>query len=213
MAGTMSEADLVADLKASINDAASVFAAASDADFKRHLAVAALAFGRIRARTLVDSLALVADQAEYAVPTGYLGFKSSLWGIAPKARAQPWEKSWPGRLPDVRYVEKADGTKKLYLDPPPSAAQIAALGAEFRYYFFAAHVIDADAAKTTILPGERALLLLRAQAEAMRELTFRGLKKPVQLRDGYSGTPRNGMPSYLFELLMKEFQGAVGVAA
>lgn len=204
----MSEVDLVADLKASLNDAASAFTAANDADFKRHLAVAAQAFGRVRPRTLVGSLTLVADQAEYSPPASFLGYKSGLWGIAPTPRAQPWEKSWPGRLPDVRYVEKGDGTKKLYLDPPPTTAQITALGDEFRYYYYAAHVVDASVANTTILLGERPRLLLRAQAEAMRELAFRGTKKPVQLRDGLAGMTRNSTPSHLFEVLMKEWREA-----
>jgi hypothetical protein len=210
MAGTMIEADLVADLKASINAAATVFVAASDGDFKRHLAVAALAFGRMRPRTLVGTLTLVADQPAYAVPSDFLAFKSSLWGIAPTARVQPWEKSWPGRLPVVRYVETAADTNKLYLDPPPTAAQISVLGAEYRYYYYARHAIHAsDTAKTTILPGERGRLILRAQAEAMRELAMRNLMKPVQMRDGVSSVTRNGTPAYLYEALMKEFEGAV----
>lgn len=209
----MSQADLVADLKASLNDAQSAFTAAADADFVRHIATAALAFGSIRPRTLVASLSLVADQAEYAAPTAFLAFKSSLWGIAPRARAQPWETAWPGRLPDVRYVEQSDGTKKLYLDPPPTSAQISALGADFRYYYFAAHVVDASAANTTILAGERGLLLLRAQAESCRELAIRGSKKPVQLRDGLTGMSRNSTPAALYQALLQEFRGALAVAA
>ena len=46
MPGTMIEADLVLDLKASLQDAASVFFAGPDADFRRHLGVAALDFVR-----------------------------------------------------------------------------------------------------------------------------------------------------------------------
>lgn len=203
----MSETDLVADFKASLNDAAAVFDAAADGDFKRHLKVAALAFGCKRERTLVGTLTLVADQPDYAVPTDFLAFKSSLWGIAPRARSQPWEKSWPGRLPGVRYLE-VDSVKKLYLEPPPTAQQIAALGAEFRYYYSAGHAISDTASSTTILPGERGLFMLRAQAEAMRELTFRGVKKPVQLRDGVSGTPRNSTPAALYQALLEEFEAA-----
>lgn len=210
MAGTMTESDLVADFKVSLHDAASVFNTASDGDFKRLLALAALAFGRLRPRTLVGALTLVADQPDYAVPADFLGFKSALWGIAPIARAQPWEKAWPGRLPAARYVETAADANKLYLDPPPTAAQIAVLGAEYRYYYYAKHKIDAaDAAKTTILAGERGRLILRAQAEAMRELAMRNIMKPVQVRDGVSSVTRNGTPAYLYEALMKEFEAMV----
>lgn len=210
MPGTMSEADLVSDLKASLQDAASVFTGAGDSDLKRHLAAAALAFHCKRPRTLVGTLTLVADQAQYAAPADLAAIKSSLWGITPKPRAQPWEKAWPGRLPDVRLVETASSpiTRKLELLPPPSAHQIAVLGAEFKFWYYGKHAIDADAAKTSVMPADRGLLILRAQAEAMRELAIRGSKKPVALRDGYSGTPRNATPSYLFETLMKEFEGA-----
>lgn len=205
MAGTMSEADLVADLKASLQDAANVFTAASDADFKRHLAAAALDFTRARPRTVLGSLTLTADEPAYALPNDFHAFKCDLWGQAPKARPQPWEKTWPGPLPRA-VVAESGGAKKLTLAPPPTASQISALGAEFRFYYYAKHAIDATAASTTIAASDRGLLLLRAQAEAMRELAMRNIHKPVQLRDGISGMPRNSTPSFLFAELMGEFE-------
>jgi hypothetical protein len=205
--GTMSEEDLVLDLKASLQDAASVFTAAASSDFKRHLKLAALAFASKRPRTLVGSVTLVADQAQYSAPADFASYKSHLWGIAPRARCQPWEKSWPGRLPDVRVVETSANpvTWKLQLDPPPTAGQISALGSEFKFYYFGAHAISTTANQTTINAIDRGLLLLRAQAEAMRELAYRGIHKPVQLRDGYSGAPRNSTPTALYEALLNEF--------
>lgn len=202
----MSQADLVADLKASLQDSASVFTAANDEDFKRHLTTAALEFLRLRPRTLLGSLELIADLADYAAPADFYAIKSPLWGIAPKPRGRPWERAWPGKLPIVRAVE-VSGVRKLYLDPPPSAAQISALGSEFRYYYYAAHVIHAtDGAQTTIQPGDRGLLLLRSQAEALREMALRNLKKPVALRDGLGSAPRNGTPAALYEALLDEFE-------
>lgn len=204
----MSEASLVGDLKASLQDAAKAFTAANDADFKRHLAVAALDFGRKRRRTLVGAAVLIADQARYAVPDKFFAFKSSLWGISPVLAPKPWERGYPGRLPDVLVVEEADGTKKLELTPAPTSSQISVLGSDFRFYYYAGHAIGAAAAGTTIFDGERQLLLLRAQAEAVRELSMRNVAKPATLRDGVTGTPRNGTPAYLFEVLMKEFEAA-----
>lgn len=207
MAGTMNEADLVADLKASLNDAANVFLAASDADFKRHLATAALAFCTKRPRTLVGTLTLVAEQAQYDPPAGLHAVKSHLWGIAPKMKTQPWEKTWTGRLPELRVIEGATpAARKLQLDPPPTAHQISALGAEFRYYYFGAHAVAADAANTTIAAGDRQLLLLRAQAEAMRELAARNVQRPVMVREGFGSQARNGTPSYLYEKFLTEFR-------
>ncbi len=208
MPGTMSKADLVADLKASLQDSKNVFTAANDGDFERHLAQAALDFGRKRSRTLVASFILVADQAGYApLPADFLFYKSHMWGIAPVAAPKPWESGYPGRLPTGRVIEEG-GARKLYLDPPPTGAQINVLGSDFRYYYGAGHVVDADAAKTTVLAGDRQLLILRAQAEAMREMAMRNIVKPVQLRDGMSSAPRNGLPSYLYEKLMEEFDRA-----
>lgn len=211
MAGSMSETDLALDLKASLQDSASVFSGAADSDFKRHLAAAAIAFSYKRPRTLVGAVTLVADQAQYDAPAGCHCYGSSLWGIAPRRRAQPWEKTWTGRMPMVRLVETANDpslVRKLQLDPPPSAQQIAVLGADFRFYYYGAHVISTDAAKTTIVPGDRQLLILRAQAEAMRELAVRMVTKPVIMRDTMSSVSRNGTPAALYEKLLEEFMGA-----
>ena len=201
MAGSMSRADLVADLKAGLQDAANVFTAAADGDFIRHLDASALDMGRVRPRTLLGEVTLVADQAAYAAPAGMLMFKSALWGMK---RPLPWEKTWPGRLPTGRAVEGATA-RELHLVPPPDATQISVLGASYKFYYYAGHAISDTAASTTVQPGDRALLLLRAQAEAMKELAMRNSAKPVALRDGISGSPRNGTPSYLFEALMQQF--------
>ncbi len=206
MAGSMSLADLVADLKASLNDAAEVFVAANDGDFSRHLDLAALDFARVRPRTLVGELLLVADQADYAAPADFHGFKCHLWGEKGRG-VKPWEKAWPGQLPRV-YAGEIGGALKLYLDPTPTAHQIALLGTGFKYFYFARHAIAADAADTTIREGDRGLLILRAQAEAMKELAARNVGKPVSMRDGITNGPRNGTPAALYQGLMDLFERA-----
>jgi hypothetical protein len=204
MAGTMSKADLVADLKASLQDAANIFTAEADADFERHLLAAALDMARKRPRTLLGTLTLVAEQFNYAAPADFHAFKSYLWGLN---RAKPWEANYPGRLPDVRSAVNGS-TRELHFLPAPTGAQIAALGSDFKYYYYAAHSIGATAAETTIQAADRGLLLLRAQAEAMKEMAMRNIGKPVSMRDGLNNGPRNGTPSYLFETLMNQFEGA-----
>ena len=206
MAGSMSQGDLVADLKASLQDAAEVFTAANDADFKRHLSVAAMDLGRFRGRTLLGSLTLVADKYDYPAPANFLRFKSSLWGIS-QAPA-PWEKTWPGRLPDVHFMYAANGSGELHFMPPPTAEQISLLKAEYKYYYFAGHVIGEAANNTTVRAVDRGLLILRAQVETLRELAMRNIKKPVALRDGISNAPRNGTPTALYETFLKEFERA-----
>lgn len=205
MSGTMSQADLVADLKASLMDSASVFTAASDGDFIRHLGVAAMDMGRFRPRTVRDSLTLIAGQGDYAVPTDYKAFRSHQWGIEPIKAQQPWESGYPGRLPYCEGMELG-GVRKICIYPAPTAAQIAALGSTFLYSYYARHLVDADASKTTIQLADRGLLLLRAQAEAMKEMAVRNSGKPTAMRDGISNMARNGTPSYLYEMLMKDFE-------
>lgn len=203
----MSEADLVADHKAALQDCATVFTAANDADLKRHIARAALDFSRVRPRTLVGTVTLVVDQGEYAsLPADFHLFKSALWGVSPAPTVKPWDASWPGLLPDFYDVEEG-GVRKISLRPAPTAQQIATLGSSYRYFYAAKHLVHAtDGAQTTIRDGDRHALLLRTQAEAMRELTFRNIHKPVQVMAGVSGMPRNGVPPAILEMLMREFE-------
>ncbi|HHJ11819.1 MAG TPA: hypothetical protein ENK00_01455 [Chromatiales bacterium] len=202
----MSQSDLVGDLKAMLMDAANKFTAAADADFQRHLDLAALDLGRFRPRTLVGTLTLVADQSNYPAPSGLLRPKFPLWGTAEKRARRPWDGNWPGRLPRLTLVENA-GTRELWLSPPPTAAQIADLGATYTYYYFAGHVIDMDAAKTSVQPGDRHLLLVRAAAEALQELANNGVTKPVQLGNaGVGSMPKNGTPGALADSLLKHYE-------
>jgi len=212
MAGTMSQADLVADLKAMLKDAAEKFTAASDADFKRHLDIAALDMDRVRPRRLNGELTLTADQPNYTAPADLLHIGYPLWGAAEKAARQPWDGNWPGRLPRITIIENG-GTRELWLDPPPTAAQITDLGATYPFTYFAAHVVDANAANTTIRPGDRALLLIRAAAEALQELAHHSVVKPVQLGNaGVGSMPKNGTPGALAEKLLELFEGMAHAA-
>lgn len=206
MAGTMSMADLAADLKASILDAAAMFTAAADADFQRHITKAAEDFGRSRPLVRLGSITVVAEQSEYAAPADLVEIKAPLWGIQPKKAPDPWERDYTPP-PALRLTVSSDAppARKLQLDPPPTSTQIGWLGSEYRFYYYAKHVVSATAANTTILAGDRELLLLRGQAEAMRELAIRGVAKPVQLRDGLGVAPRNAHPAALYRSLIDEF--------
>lgn len=205
MPGTMSRTDLVADLKDSLHDAASVFTAAADADFVRHLNKAALDFKRVRPLTKDGQITLEAGVATYTAPAGMTDFVLETWSDAcPKQ----WEAAYPGLLPRALLIGPA-GARKLHLSPAPSAMHLAAMGATYKFIYTAAHSIGEQASDTTIDAGDRGLLLLRAQAEALRELAIRNVGKPVQMRDGYTGTPRNGTPAALYQTLMQEFEGAI----
>jgi len=55
----------------------------------------------------------------------------------------------------------------------------------------------------------RGALLLRAQAECCKELAMRNVAKPVTMRDGGGGQPRNGTPGHLYSVLLAEFMARV----
>lgn len=205
MPGTMREADIVADLQRSLHDAAGAFDAANEADFKRHLAVALTAMQAKRPRTLLGSTTIVADEVRYAIAEAdFAQYKTHVWGTRP---LKPWSPGYPGALPRVAAVHDVAGWALMF-DPAPSAELIAAYGATFKYWYFGAHSLGADAADTTLAGADRPLLILRAQAEAMRELSMRNINKPVQLRDGFSGTPRNSTPAALYRELLAEWEKA-----
>ena len=206
---SMAAADLIADLKSSLGDAAAVFKAANDADFIRFLDVAALDLSRFRRRTLLGKVTLVAGQAEYDAPADMVKPKLSMWGVSALNRFNPWQNGYPGRLP--RLGTSGDPQqRKLTMMPPPTSEQISSLGSRFDFYYYASHVIG-DASATTVRDEDRGLLLLRAQAEAAKDLSIRNIHKAVNLRDGLSGGSLTGTPSALFRQLLDLFEQQAAV--
>lgn len=205
MPGSMSAADVVSDLKSSLGDAAKAFAAGADADFLRLLAVALVGMQAKRPRTLLGTLTLVVDEPSVAVTQpDFVQYKTNVWGTRPP---QPWSPCYPGPVPRVQAVNSGTGWA-LAFDPAPSYKHIAVYGSSFKFWYFGAHALSDTAELTTVQAADRPLLLLRAQAEAMRELSMRNINKPVALRDGYSGTPRNSTPAALYEALLQEWERA-----
>ena len=205
MAGSMSQADLLADLKRSLHDTAAVFNAPDDGDFKRFLTLALADMAWKRPTTQVGQVTLSSGEARYSLAAlpDFCNYKTHMWDKGCNY-PQPWEPGYPGALPRI-CAERAGAVAYLVFDPAPSAAHIALRGSVCKFYYFANHVIGEDAADTTVAPQDRGLLLLRAQAEAMRELTMRNAGKPVQLRDGLSGAPRNSTPAALMSTLLAQF--------
>lgn len=203
--------ELIETHKAALLDAVRLFQNGNDADdsaFLRHLRIASRAISVCkRPRTLLASLALVADQAIYDAPADLIDVKVSDWGTAQLHR-DPWNMP-RSPLPAVRRVEM-DGVVKLQLLPSPSAAQIAAYGATYNLFYQASHQLP-DTGDTTITAREVDLLLLRAKVEAMRELAIRNHSKPVTLRagDGAGGSQaRNASAPALYEAFLREFNEA-----
>ncbi|MGS1128475.1 hypothetical protein ACVCL3_15880 [Rhodanobacter sp. UC4437_H4] len=210
-------ASLLPDYKASLRDAASVFTgtpagadpianpADPDADFKRHLltAVRAIGIDGKRSCTKLGQLALQAGVAVYSdVPADILEPKASDWGVG---TLPAWQQP-AGALPVARLTVDATDTPLLVLSPPPSAEQIAAFGATWRYYYLATPVLT-DAG-STLKEGDRDLIILRAMVEATRELVNRNLHKPVQLSPGSGSYPSNQTPASWHQALLAEYKAA-----
>lgn len=195
---------LVGELKASLGDAAERFSGeAADAAFERHVRRAALDFGRVRPVTQAGTLSLVAGQAQYPAPADFVRWKLALWGDAERRRPRPWERGWPGPFPAVEVLA---GGAVLCLSPAPTALQISVLGADYGFLYFAGLAAGATAETSTVTEADRGLLVLRAQAEAMRELAMRESVRPVSMRDGFTGQARNGTPAGLAQAFLAEFE-------
>lgn len=201
----MSQKSLIDDLQASLNQAATYFKAAKNADFIRHLDAAAADLGRVKTLVRKTSITLVADQTEYDPPVGIIRVTRCLWARPQLSSRKPWDANYPSVVPDLELIETDTG-QKLVLTECVSAADIADVGAECVFYYQAAYLIDADAANTTVPAHDRGLLLLRAQAEACKELALRDIGKPIAVRDGISGQSRNSTPAALSDYLMKSFE-------
>jgi len=200
----MTITSLLADYKASLQDSVSFFTAAADADFIRHLTVAARAVSLNKVpRTLVGQIAVSANVAEYAAPVDLLLPKAGFW-----TRISIDVTNIPSTPNPVLSIAELDNEVVLVLNPAPSAAQIAVFGSTYGFYYFGAHAMTESAATSTLPERCRNLVLLRAQAEACRELTLRQLTKPVTLRAGGGSTAqtRNMAPSAVFAVLMAEYE-------
>lgn len=214
----MSMADLVEDLRLALNDAADQVAKAgqNDRTFDRILADAARELSRPggRSRTLVGEVTLTANEPAYDLPADFVAFKYSTWGDKNRSDNPMWSPARVGRLPEARVVE-VGGTRKLYLNPAPTAAQITVLGGTYPFFYWAAHSVGADAAATTVPDADRDLLLLLGMAQAMDELAARGTTKPATLGGGQvPGVPvLNGNPAALAVQLRKAYDQRLARAA
>lgn len=202
----ITRADMAARLKASLLDSVRAF---KEADFERHVDVAFRDMASRRPRVVIDDFLLVPGISTYECPNDLNQVCSCLYGRDHKAMVPIWADERVGVLPELRLCFRREGSRYLQLVPMPSAQQISILGYICEYTYAADHIWTDQVSSFSVF--EEGLLLLRAQAEAMRELGIKNASTPYQLREGVSATPQNGTPSYLFSLLMAEFDRKVAL--
>ena len=201
----MSLSDLSSDLKGMLGSSADKFNQEGRGDLDRLLNTAAAALSRDKPQNMSASLLLVADQADYDVPALLIKAIYSDWGKKQQRERQPWQRGFPDRLPSLNIV-KVEAGKRLRLTPPPTALQIADLGADFVYYYTGRYKIGAKPIDTTVDECDRDLLLLRATIAAMQDLALSHASTPVSLGPGKFAT-KTGTPSAVAVTLMTQYEG------
>ncbi len=196
--------ELVADHKAQLGKAAERFKALNDADFKRHVRLAAR---RMNAKTPLwanGTLALSGGQTDYPAPPDLLSVLVSDWGRAGGCGCpRPWDDGFVGFAPRIALADTPSG-KVVRLSAAPGAQQLNAWGASLNFQYVASHEISE--ARITLPDPAKPLVLLAALIEAMRELATE--TSVEQLHKGLAGVPTAGTPAYLYEKLCQEFERA-----
>lgn len=202
--GDMTRAGLAASLEKSLMDSASVFGG----EFGRLLDCALEDYSRRRPRVLAGKLQLEPGRITYPCPADYRALGAVFWASAQRQTLKPWQPGFPVRLPRLSVIHTETGRQFMF-DVPPTSDQIGCYGAEYPYTYHALHALGDDSGRTTVPEHDRGLLLLRATAEAMREMSMRNVKKPISTQDTIGGQTRTGTPGALFEIFMEAFEKQV----
>src|SRR3546814_4311141 len=133
--------------------------------------------GRVLPLTAARTLTIVAGLADYAAPVDAIGFIASDW-VTRNAGRNPWDPCFVSVVPQPALVRTAAGTLWRF-SPLPDCATVIRLGADFPYTYRAAHKLTETEADAKFPADQTPLVILRAQAAAMRELAIRHAHKPV----------------------------------
>jgi hypothetical protein len=197
----LTRSNIIAEHKRGLGDAESRFKASGNADFERHLVKALARFSKLRRRIVYTEITLTAGVSDYPAPAEMLDMHLSEWGD--EDTIKPWDKGY-NPLPKANLVNIANGAKTLRLSPAPTGFQIGCFGDVYAFSYRAKHVIDSDAANTSIDEEDLDLLYHLMLIEAVKELAAQQTVNPVQLNRGMTATANAAQPSALLELLEKQ---------
>ena len=168
------------------------------------LSVAAVELARVKRFTLCGHVMLQSGIAVYNAPADMIDFKVHIWGRYQRQMYNLWDPRYPRTLPTVTITQ---GTpKQIHLSFPPDGHLISLLGSQFSFYYYASHTLSDEPGETTVPIFERDLLLLRAQAEAMKILSIRYADKTVSSKHVISGAAKIGTPAALYKTFLCEFE-------
>lgn len=201
MADEMTLAALAETLTTTLGDARNRNA---DADAPtRYIRVAVADLHRVRPRLRLHTITLAAGVARYEMPTDAVRVQRTGWHAAWQAIA-PWNRM--GVTLPVATVHTAGAARELELSPAPSAAFLALVGHIHSLHYYAQHTVGETEADTSVPLEDRALVILRAQAEAMKEIALSNSGKPGSIKGGDASMPRNSTPAAVYQELMAEFE-------
>ncbi|HCU52893.1 MAG TPA: hypothetical protein DIC36_00945 [Gammaproteobacteria bacterium] len=202
----MTRAEFIESLRESLNDAASVFST-DDTDYLRHLDMALRDFSQPNHRPLRKrgTLTLVADTRDYDAPADFQGMAWCDYGTASREQYRPWQPQYMTTQFVLIAMRGATGWQ-LRTARDVTSDLIALHGSACGFFYYATHILSEI--ECSVRDNDMPLLLLRAQAEAMREMSIRNIFKPVQLRTGVAGAPSNGTPGGLYSLLMDYYEAS-----
>ena len=197
--------DVTSRFKASLLDSVRSF---DDAAYPRHIQAAMAALNAVRPQHLVTVVSLVAGRSLYPCPQKLTAIHACWWGRSAKYHTEPWADHHPGRLPEWSIANNEAGVRFLRAMPAPTAWQINSLGSECELEYHADHVLTDT--ECTLSAEDLDLLIVRAQAEAMREVSMKNATTAYQLRESIGSTPNNSTPAHLYTQLMAEFERRAG---
>ena len=193
--------EIVSRYGASLLDSKRAF---NEVAIERHIDVALAALSEIRPQLKIAEIKVAAGRDRYPCPADLIRIHKCNWGISAKSSQRPWDDSYVGALPEWRVFRDPEGKLVLFADPAPTVLQERLIGSCCQLIYTAAHVLTED--ECSLNDEEIGLLILRAQVEAMREISMKNTTQSYQLREGISSTPMNGTPAYLYITLMDEFK-------
>jgi len=192
------------ELKQSLINALSASYEFIEGQEERILHIAARELARVKRRVLTDTLMLIPGRTFYDAPEDLIEVKISDWGLQQKRILKPWQVDYPSQLPDIIVVNTSP--KQLKLSYVPQYSQIQSMGEEMLYQYYATHRLSENKSETTVPDDQQDLLILRAQAEAMKILSARFAGSTATAKSTISGIPKIGTPAALYHMLMKEFR-------